>query len=121
LLFAAGPLHDAADTAHLARRGLGAANCTARLDPHALVGLDVLHVLRLPGRRLGDVDRPSTDQRAACREGRQFRKGHTNRHKRCSLLFPRVCTGLVVAWGNRLVQGILCHQKRRELLKPQPG
>jgi hypothetical protein len=76
--------------------------------------LDVLDVLRVLRRGFGDVNRPATDQRAARHGGGQFREGHTNRHKRCSLLFPH-CER---PWQS-LSQHALCHEKRRELLRRQ--
>jgi hypothetical protein len=75
--------------------------------------LDVLDVLRVFGRRLGDVNRPASDQRTARHSGGQFRNGHTNRHS-YALSFP-VVTGI----RGGFCQHALCHQKRRELLKRQ--
>ena len=63
---------------------------------------------------IGDVNRATTDQCSACHRGGQLHKGHTYRHKRCSLCFP-VAAGL----GKRLSQLALCHEKRREFLRRQ--
>ena len=61
------------------------------------------------------MNRPTANERAACRTGGQFREGHTNRHKRCLLKFPR---GARKA-DNHRQRVLLCHQKDRERLSRQ--
>lgn len=51
------------------------------------LGLLDLAVLNLPGLRFRHMDGAATDNCAARRTGRQLRKGHPYRHKRCSLCY----------------------------------
>jgi hypothetical protein len=48
-------------------------------DLHVLDRLEVAHLCR---RGFGDVDRAAYGDRAACRDGGQFRQGHSYRHRR---------------------------------------
>lgn len=91
LLASGGAGHDAADLALLDRTGLGhLAHGYLALHHLGLGGLrgtlGVLDILRLGSRRLGHMDRTTADNRAAGSKHRDFRKGHPNRHKLCSLL-----------------------------------
>jgi hypothetical protein len=81
---AAGLLDHAADAPGLALHRLALHDLADLLDL-ALI-LDALDVLALFSRRFGDVNRAAANERTARRTGGQFRKGHPNRHKRCSLL-----------------------------------
>lgn len=66
-------------------------------------------------RRLGfrHVDGTAADDRAARRAGRQFRKGHPNRHTRCSLYFRVEREGPCPAVAS------ICHEQRRDRLTRQ--
>lgn len=83
--------YHAADPLHLARRGCfrPADNLPAHLRSSALRMLDVLD---LGSRSLGDMHCSAANNRAAHRDGRQFRKGHPNRHKLCSLCLEGLCS-----------------------------
>lgn len=90
LLAGGGPGHHASDLALLDRATLGHANRCLALH-HLGLGrlgraLRLLDVLRLGCGRFSHVDGAATGNRTACGEQRDFRKGHPNRHKLCSLL-----------------------------------
>jgi hypothetical protein len=66
--------------------GSGAVQVTVLLTTRRRDALGALDVLGLRGRGLGHVHRAATDHRAAGSVRHEFRKGHPNRHKLCSLL-----------------------------------
>jgi len=99
-----------------ARHYPAAARCAAvMIAASANSDLGMLHISGLGRGCLGHMDRTTADKRAACRKGRQFRKGHPNRHKRCSLYVSLSARCL----GNAIGSTPLCHKKARELLMRQ--